>query len=317
MASTQSAILAEYYRRSNAVAAMDPPLPLPELRDRDEHWGDVAAEPRGVDYLEVDVGGVPAMWIAPHGAGPDRVLLCLHGGGFIGGSMYTHRKLFGHLAKAVGVRALSVDYRRMPEYQYPAPYDDATAAYRWLVEKEGIGADRIAFAGDSAGACLALATALRARGEERPMPAALLLLSPWVDLAGTGETLTTNRGSDILFGGERPMDVHGLVRMFLAGAAQPTEPAVSPLYADLTGLPPAYLQVGSAEMLLDDSRRFAEVAELAGVDVELDVVPEMQHTFQMMAGRAPEADAAISRLAAWPRPRLGMIGPDLRAGEPA
>jgi len=129
--------------------------------------------------------------------------------------------------------------------------------------------------------------------------------------------MTTNRASDILFGGETPMNVQGLVAMFLAGAAQPTDPEVSPLYADLTGLPPAYIQVGDAEMLLDDSRRFADAAFEVGVEVRLDVVPQMQHTFQMMAGRAPEADAAIARLAAWVRPRLGMIGADVRAGEPA
>jgi acetyl esterase/lipase len=317
MPSAQSAAISEYYRQSNAIAVQDPPLPLPELRDRDEHWGDLTAEPGGVDYLEVDAGGVRAMWAVPHGCAPDRVVLCLHGGGFIGGSIYTHRKLYGHLGKATGLRTLSVDYRRTPEHRYPAPHDDAATAYRWLFEKEGLAAGSVALAGDSAGGGLAVATALRARTEGWPEPAALALMSAWLDLAGTGATMVSNVERDVLFGGPTPMDAAGLVAMFLgpdparpaarrSHPVPPTDPRVSPLYADLTGLPPTYLQVGDAERLLDDSRRFAERATRAGVSVKLDVFADQQHTFQMMAGRAPEADEAIAGLAAWLRPHLGL-----------
>lgn len=306
MASEQSRALSEHYRRSNAVAAMNPPLSLAEMRDLDEHWGDVTAEPGGVNYLEIEADGVRAMWAQPHHALIDRVLLCLHGGGFIGGSIYTHRKMFAHLAKSVGVHAFSVDYRRTPENQYPAPQDDAMTAYSWLLDTAGIAAEHIAFAGDSAGAGLAVTTALRARAEGRPLPAALLLLSPWVDLAATAPSMVTNRDSDVLFGGPTPMNGEALVSMLLPNGTDRKDPLVSPLYADLSGLPPAYVQVGGAEMLLDDARRFAERACAAGVKAELDVFDDQQHTFHMMAGRAPEADEAIARLSEWVRPHLGL-----------
>jgi epsilon-lactone hydrolase len=308
MASEQSQALSEHYRRSNAVAAMNPPLSLAEMRDLDEHWGDLTAEPGGVNYIETEASGVRALWAEPHGAVADRVLLCLHGGGFIGGSIYTHRKMFAHLAKSVGARALSVDYRRTPEHQYPAPHDDAMTAFDWLLDTVGISPQHIAFAGDSAGAGLAVTTALRAQAEGRPQPVALMMLSPWVDLAATAPSLIANRDSDVLFGGPTPMDVEALVSMVLPAGIDRKDPLVSPLYADLSGLPPAYVQVGGAEMLLDDARRFAERAREAGVKVELDVFDDQQHTFQIMAGRAPEADDAIGRLAQWVRPHLGIAG---------
>ena len=201
---------------------------------------------------------------------------------------------------------MSVDYRRTPEHQYPAPLDDATAVYHWLLDSVGIEAGRIAVAGDSAGGGLAVTMTLRARTEGRPLPGALLLLSPWVDLAATGPSLATNRGTDVLFGGDTPMNIDGLLAMYLPPRVERTDPLISPMYADLAGLPPAYLQVGGAEMLLDDSRGFAERARHAGVDVRLDVFEGHQHTFQMMAGRAPVADEAVARLALWVRPHLGI-----------
>jgi epsilon-lactone hydrolase len=221
-------------------------------------------------------------------------------------SIYTHRKLYGHLAKATGVRTLSVDYRHTPEHRYPAPHDDAAAAYRWLLEKEGLAADRVALAGDSAGGGLAVATALRTRAEGWGEPAALALMSAWLDPAGTGATMVSNMDSDVLFGGPRPMDAAMLVATFLGPDVAPTDPRVSPLYADLTGLPPVYLQVGDAERLVDDSRRFARRAVRAGVSVQLATFADQQHTFQMMAGRAPEADEAIAGLAACLRPHLRL-----------
>ena len=305
MPSPQSAPLVAHYRQSNANAARVPPLPLDEGRDFTEHWGDVTAEPGAVDYLEVDAAGVPAMWAAPHGAADDRVLLCLHGGGFVGGSMYTHRKMFAHLAKAAGARALVAHYRRTPEHRHPAPVDDATAAYGWLLD-QGIDPAHVAVAGDSAGGGLALTTVLRARERGLPDPAALLLISPWVDMAFTGGSLVANRPTDVLFGGDTPMDLEALAAMFLGPDGDRRHPLASPLYADLAGFPPIYVQAGDAEMLLDDARALDERARKAGVDVRLDVFPDQQHTFQMSAGRAPEADEAIRLMAGWVRPRLGL-----------
>jgi monoterpene epsilon-lactone hydrolase len=268
----------------------------------DESWGDLAAEPRGVDYHETEAGGLPAMWAVPKRSSSDRVLLCIHGGGFVGGSIYTHRKMFSHLAKAAGLRALLVSYRLLPEGAYPKPVDDVQAAYRWLLD-QGTAPGYIAFAGDSAGGWLALAVQLRAREQGLPLPAAALLISPWTDLEVSGESYATNRDKDPFFQAET---VRGLARSFLGQAADPGDPLASPLYADLTGLGPVYIQAGGDETLLDDARRLDEQARKAGVEARLDVFPGMLHTFQMAAGRAPEADDAIRRMADWVRPKLGL-----------
>ena len=269
----------------------------------DESWGDLTAEPREVDYLETEAGGRPAMWLVPKGSRTDRVLLCLHGGGFVGGSIYTHRKMFGHLAKAAGARALLVGYRLLPEGGgYPVPVDEGEAAYRWLLE-QGTEPGHVAFAGDSVGGWLAITVQLRARARGLPLPAAALLMSPVSDLAVGGESYDANRDTDPLF--HRDF-VRGLMQGFLGQAGDPRDPLASPLHADLTGLGPIYIQVGGDETLLDDARSLDEHARKAGVDTRLDVFPGMLHTFQMAAGRAPEADDAIRRLAAWVRPKLAM-----------
>jgi acetyl esterase/lipase len=268
-----------------------------------DDWGDVTAEPRGVDYLETEAAGLPAMWAVPKGSAEDRVLLCMHGGGFVGGSIYSHRKLFGHLAKAIGARALSFDYRLVPAFTHPAQVDDATAVYRWLLEENGIDASLVAFVGDSSGGGLAITTQLRARQQGLPLPAAAMLISPWVDMAQSGESYRSNWATEAFFYKEL---VDGLAAAFLGPDGDPTDPLVSPLYADLTGLSPLFIQVGGDETLLDDSRLLAERARAAGVEVRLEVFAGQQHTFQMAAGHAPEADEAIKLFAEWTRPRLGL-----------
>lgn len=268
----------------------------------DEAWGDLTTEPRGVDYIETDAGGVPAMWVAPKQAAVDRVLLGIHGGGFVSGSIYSHRKLFAHLAEAVGARALIFDYRLAPEHRHPAALDDSVSAYTWLLD-QGVSPDHIAFVGDSAGGGLAITTQLRARLRGLPLPAAALLISPWVDMELTGQTHETNRAADALFDKEF---VQALVDIYLGEAVDRRDPLVSPIHADLAGLPPIFIQVGDDETLLDDARLMDEHARKAGVDVRLDVFPGMQHTFQMAAGRSTDADEAIRRLAEWTRPRLGL-----------
>jgi acetyl esterase/lipase len=302
--------LADHYRRSNAIAAGEDPMTLEESRDLNERWGDVTAEPGGVDYLEVEVptaaGGLVALWAVPHGAATDRVLLCLHGGGFVAGSIHTHRKMFAHIAKAAGVRALVPQYRRTPEAQHPAPVDDATDAYAWLLGEQGLDPAHVALAGDSAGGSLVVTTTVAARRRGLPQPAALLAISPWTDYEQGGETRTTNRATDVLFGGDTPMDIESLVTMFLGPDGDRTDPLVSPLHADLADFPPLYTVVSDAEMLFDDATRLHERARQAGVDATLDVVAGQQHTFLMSAGRSPVADAAIARMAAWARPRLGL-----------
>jgi acetyl esterase/lipase len=268
----------------------------------DESWGDLTAEPRGVDYLETEAAGLPAMWAVPKGASTDRVLMCIHGGGFVSGSIYTHRKMFGHLAKAAGTRALLVSYHLLPEGVFPVPEGDVTNAYRSLLD-QGISAGRIAFAGDSVGGWLAVTAQLRAREQGLPLPAAALLMSPCVDMETTGKSYETNQDSDPFF--KRDV-VRGIIRGFLGKGTDARDPRANPLYADLSGLGPLYIQAGGDETLADDARLLYEHAAKAGVDARLDIVPDMLHTFQMAAGRAPEADDAIRELAGWVRPRLGL-----------
>ncbi|GIH03947.1 esterase [Rhizocola hellebori] len=267
-----------------------------------ESWGDLTAEPREVDYLEVDAGGVPAMWATPKRCAPDRVLLCMHGGGFISGSIYTHRKMFAHLAKAAGVRALIFDYRLAPAHTHPVQVQDATTVYQWLLD-QGLRADRIAFTGDSAGGALAITTQLAARKRGLPLPAAAMPFSPWVDLEVRGKSYDTNRDRDPFFDRET---VRQIAATFLGERGDPRDPLASPLYAELSGLGPIYIQVGGDETLLDDARSLHAHASRCGVEVRLDVVPAMLHTFQMAAGRAPEADEAIRQMAGWVRTKLDL-----------
>jgi acetyl esterase/lipase len=257
----------------------------------DDQWGDVTAEPRGVDYAEVSADGVPAMWLVPHGAGPEAVIVALHGGGFVAGSLYTHRKLYGHLAKAAGVRVLLVTYRLAPRFRWPAQIEDAVTAYRWAAA----GARTVALAGDSAGGGLAVHVALRQAGV-----AALLLLSPWIDMdpAQTATSYERNAATDLFF--TRPM-VQDLIQKYLPEGVSGLAPEVNAFHADLSGLPPVYVQCGGDESGRGDSER---LARLTGA--RLDVFDGQPHTFQMAAGRAPAADEAIGRLAAWVRPKLGL-----------
>lgn len=296
MPSTESeAIRRHWIAAREAMVGADGPPP------DNESWGDLTAEPREVDYIETEAGGVPAMWAAPKRSAADRVLLCMHGGGFISGSIYSHRKLFGQLAKAAGTRALIFDYRLAPQHTHPAQVDDAVAVYRWLLD-QGIEASRIAFTGDSSGGGLCISTQLRARQQGLPGPAAAMPFSPWVDMAVTGQSYQGNRDRDPFFYAESVRQFAGI---FLGEDGDPRDPLASPLYADLAGLAPLYIQVGGDETLLDDARALAERARQAGVEARIDVFPGMLHTFQMAAGRAPEADDAVARMAGWVRPRLG------------
>jgi monoterpene epsilon-lactone hydrolase len=257
----------------------------------DDQWGDVTAEPRGLDYTEVSADGVPAMWLSPHGADTDRVIVALHGGGFVGGSVYTHRKMYGHLAKAAGVRVLLASYRMTPEFPYPAQIEDAVTAYRWAAAR----ATRVALTGDSSGGGLAVQVALR-----EPGAAALLLLSPWIDMdpEQTATSYEENAATDLVF--TRPM-VQGLIRLYLPDGVSGLAPEVNAFHADLSALPPIYVQCGSDETGRGDSER---LAKLTGA--RLDVFDGQLHSFQMAAGRTPVADDAIGRLAAWVRPKLGF-----------
>jgi len=304
MASKQSEELKTLYRGWVAAMQADPNMPLEELRRRFEHLGDVTGEPGGVDYIETDAGGVPALWANPKRCEQTRVLLCAHGGGYVVCSMYTHRKMYAHVAKAIGCRALIVDYRRAPENIHPGPVDDMVTSYRWLLDQR-VEPRHVALIGDSAGGGLAVTTILRAREKGLPLPAATMPLSPWLDMDAKGETFETNKERDLLVSREV---IAVMSSLFLGEGGNRDDPLVNPLHGNLRGFPPIYIQVGADETLLADSRSLAELARRSDVDVTLEIVPEMQHIFQVLAGAAPEADAAITKLVQWVRPRLGLGG---------
>ncbi len=261
----------------------------------------MTAPPEGVAWTEVDAGGVPAIWADAEDASTDHVVQYVHGGGYVIGSADGYRNFTGQLSRAVGCRVLSVDYRLAPEHPHPAAVDDSTTAYRWLLD-QGYGADRIAVSGDSAGGGLTVSTLLKLRDEGAPLPVAGVPISPWVDMEGLGESMKTRADLDVLVD---EVGLKGMAEMFLAGQ-DARDPLAAPLYGDFSGIPPLLIQVGDEETLLDDSTRLAEVAGSAGVEVRLDVFPEMQHVFHLFAGNMPEADEAVAQISAWLRPRLGL-----------
>ncbi len=301
MASPQAAAIDNLFDSFLAALAADPQMSLDGLRDLLEQCGDLARDPGGVDYLEVDVKGTPCLWAVPAGCREDRVLLALHGGGCVTGSRFSHRKIFAHIAKAVGCRALIVDYARAPEHQHPSQVNECLKVYEWILG-QGIKPSHIATVGDSAGGNLCTTVVLAARAKKLPLPAAVMPLSPWYDMEATAPSFKTNAKVDRLITPEMSLNMS---QMYI-GTTSPKDPLVNPLFADFKGYPPTYIQVGGFETIMDDSLRVAERLKAAGVEVRCDVVPEMQHVFQFMAGKAPEADEAIQKLAAWVKPKLGL-----------
>ena len=252
---------------------------------------DVALEP-------VDAGGVPAQWVTAPGATPERIILYLHGDGYVVGSVRSHCELASRLSTAAAARVLLIGYRLAPEHPHPAAVEDATAAYRWLLAR-GISPGRVVVAGDSAGGGLTVATLVALRDSSQPPPAAGVCISPWVDLEGIGDSLTAKAAVDPI------IQVDGLKRMagMYLGGLDPRTPLAAPLYAELSGLPPLLIQVGSAEMLLDDSTRLAERARKAGVDVTLEVWDDMIHVWHVFATLLPEARQAIDGIGTFVRAR--------------
>ncbi|MBV8771223.1 MAG: alpha/beta hydrolase [Deltaproteobacteria bacterium] len=239
----------------------------------------------------VEPGGVAAEWISAPGAAGNRAVLYLHGGGYVVGSIKTHRDLMGRVSRAAKARVLGLDYRLAPEHPFPAAVEDSIAAYRWMLQQD-LQSSGIAVAGDSAGGGLVIATLVAIRDAELPMPAAGVCLSPWIDLEGLGESMKSREQADPVV--RRDM-LTQMATAYLGGKNVRT-PLAAPLYADLKGLPPLLIQVGDAETLLDDSNRLAQRARAAGVEVKLEVWPEMIHVFQLFAGFLPEGQQAVDGL---------------------
>jgi len=250
---------------------------------------------------DVSANGVQAQWIAAPGADPAKVLIYFHGGGFSVGSIKSHYDLIARVSLAGGVRALGVDYRRAPEHPFPAAFDDALAAYRWVLS-QGVEPRNIALAGDSAGGGLALSLTIFLRDAGEPLPSAVVAMSPWTDLEASGESYQTRAQSDPIH--QRAM-VLAMARRYLGKSGDARDPRVSPLHAGLHGLPPMLLQVGDRETVLDDARMFADKGRGAGVEVQLEVWDGMIHVFQQFAAQLPEARRAIESIGAFLRARIG------------
>jgi acetyl esterase/lipase len=275
-------------------------IPVEQTRAAFEQLATVFPVADDVKREKAGPKGVPGEWFTPPGVTGDITLYWLHGGGYSIGSVATHARMVSLIAKAAGARAFAVDYRLAPENPFPAGLDDAVAGYRWLLE-QGVDPARLVIGGDSAGGGLTLATLQRLREAGDPLPAATVLLSPWTDLEATGESIKTRREADPMID---PSRMPNLARDYHPDGDL-RDPLVSPLHADFSGLPPMLIQVGDAEVLLDDSTRVYERAEAAGVDVTLEVNDEMIHVFQSFAPLLPEAVAAIERIGEFAKSHAG------------
>jgi monoterpene epsilon-lactone hydrolase len=247
-----------------------------------------------INCQPIDAGGVKAEWIIPPNAAPDRVILYFHGGGYVMGSINTHRAMVARIARASQARALALDYRLAPEHPFPAAVEDATAGYRWLLA-QGYQPNKIAIAGDSAGGGLVLATLIALRDSTIPLPACAIPISPWTDMEGTGASMKTNAGKDPMVAASGNGGLFSMAKAYV-GNADPKNPLASPLHANYQGLPPLLIQVGATETLLDDSTRVAEKARAAGVQVDLEVWDDMIHVWHVFAKLLPEGQQAIDRI---------------------
>jgi acetyl esterase/lipase len=255
------------------------PLPSPALKQ--------------VRRAPVDAGGVPAEWFTPAAGPGDAVVLYLHGGSFMYGSLTSHADVIAHLALAARVRVLALDYRLVPEATFPAPLDDARAGYRWLLA-QGVPASKIVIAGDSAGGNLAVTSMLAMRDHGEPLPAGAIPFCPWVDPPRTGGSLDGNERFDWGFAGEFPRWC-----AFYAGDADPAQPLIAPVHADLAGLPPLCVLWGECEMLRDQIVDFVARARAAGVDVTAVEHPDMVHNWITLSDFTPQAGRAYATMGAF------------------
>ena len=258
---------------------------------------DVLVEP-------VSAAGVNAEWTTTPGAFTQRAILYFHGGGYVVGSLDSHRHVVSEIGRAAATRVLALDYRLAPEDPFPAPVEDALAAYRFLLA-QGYAASSIALAGDSAGGGLVVATMLAIRASGLPQPACGWAISPWVDMLSTGASITGKSAEDPMVQKEG-LDM--MARLYVGGA-DPKNPLASPLYADFTGLAPLFIQVGAAETLFDDAISLARLAGAAHVAVTLEVWPEMIHVWPLFHPNLAAGRRAIQNGGAFIRATMDGVAP--------
>lgn len=290
MPSDACKVLSEQLRSS----PFDPNASIEALRSS---MREAVAEP-GTTVTPVDAGGVPGEWVVADGADPDRRMLYLHGGGYIVGSAATHRNLTSRLSHRAGVAVLSLDYRLAPEHPFPAAVEDSTNAMAWMSQNgpdESAPATTTFVAGDSAGGGLAIATLITTRDNGGRQADAAVGISALTDLTLSGASIETQKDNDVLLSRE---SLQRTIRDALPDG-DVENPLISPLLADLSDLPPLYMIVGGAEILLDDTTRLVDKAQLAGVDATVDVHPGLMHVFPLFAALLPEGQEAIDSTAAF------------------
>ena len=271
-----------------------------ERRKRLDDVGSVWPVAEDVELAAVDVNGVPGEWSIAPGSDSSRVLMFFHGGGYCSGSIVSHRRLVTEAGRAAGVRTLAIGYRLAPEHPFPAAYDDALTAWRFL-RYQNIPAAHIVLGGDSAGAGLTVALISRLRDAHEELPGCAWLISPWTDLTMSGSTVFTKDAVDPLI---HKQYLNELADAYLPAGIDRKDPRVSPLYADLKGFPPTLIQVGSAETLLDDATRFAAIAGTADVRVTLEIWPHMIHAWPLWNAHLEPGRRALASAGAFIRENL-------------
>ena len=272
---------------------LDPKLPPESQRRTAALVGKLLFTPRGIERSSQRLGGRPTEVFTPRNADLSRAILQFHGGGFVIGNPEGFRSYSGHLAKAAGCPVYSVNYRKAPEHPFPAALDDAVAAIQELYES--IAPDKVALAGESAGGGLSLSTLLRLKQQALPMPSCALLVCPFTDLTLSGESLQRNRHLEPMI----RRDWLDICAEYYAAETPREDPALSPIFADLTGLPPLLIQAAGNDILIDDARRIHALAKDAGVDSKLEVFADLGHVFQVAPGLVPEAQRAVAMAGAY------------------
>lgn len=278
-----------------AESAGSPPPDVATMRAGFEAGYAMMPVADGVSFVLVDAGGVPAEWVTPPEVEGNRTIVYLHGGGYVVGNLNTHRHVVSRLALAANARLLNVDYRLAPENPYPAALDDALAAWQWHLANGGDAA-HTAISGDSAGGGLAIALCMKLRDEGLPLPACVAPISPWTDLTFSGDSMTERAERDPLLAGSDALS--GLVRAY-AASVDAGDPYISPVFGKFEDLPPMMIQVGTEEVLYDDSTRVVRGIESAGGSVEFRPWQDMMHVWHLLAGVAPEAEEGIAELATY------------------
>jgi epsilon-lactone hydrolase len=276
------------------------PLGWDERRRRLDDVGSVWPVAHDVSLEPVELDGVLGEFSLVPGSDRSRVLLFFHGGGYSSGSIVSHRRMVTEAGRAAGVRTLAVGFRLAPEHPFPAAYDDVFTAWHWL-RKQGGAARQIAVGGDSAGGGLTLALVMRLRDAGEELPGCLWLASPWTDLTMSGTSLTTKDAVDPLI---HKGYLEELANAYVPAGMARTDPRISPLFADLQGLPPTLIQVGSAETLLDDSVRLAGAAGAAGVAVTLEIWPDMIHAWPLWNAKLEAGRQSLASAGAFMRKHL-------------